>query len=191
MGTPGRGTTPRPLRASTFGPPPHRRRGTPGWGCSPRGTPGTEDVVDDTRRLPPAARSLIALMAVAGGISVLARSPDVASWRTADLITCVVLIAGVTLTELYRIPLRHRTETLNFSVTEALWAGALVLARPSVLTVAVAAGVFLSQAIRRQPGYKLAFNIGQFTVSLTVAQVLYGALNPAGAFTSRAWIAAG
>jgi nitrogen-specific signal transduction histidine kinase len=147
--------------------------------------------MEETRRLPVAARLLILSVAVGGGASLLARYRDVADWHPADLITWGALVVGIALTERFPIPLRHRTESLHFSVTEALWVGALILARPSVLTLAVAVGVVFSQVFRRRPAYKLIFNVGQFVLALTAAQVIYATLNPAGGLTSRSLVVAG
>src|SRR3989442_7540939 len=75
-------------------------------------------------------------------------------------------------------------------MTEAVWVGGLILVRPSVLTLAVATGLLCGQFLRRWTAYKVAFNVGQFLVALTVAQAVYHLLQPRPTLEPRAWLAA-
>jgi hypothetical protein len=127
-------------------------------------------------RLPVRVQTLIALVVTGGMACLLARLPDLAQWEGTDLAAFCLLTAGIVLTEQFQIPLRFGTETLNVSLTEALWVGALVLARPSVLTCAVTAGVLIGQTIRRRAPYKVAYNAGQFVIALTAAQLVVAAV---------------
>src|SRR5206468_11801761 len=54
--------------------------------------------------------------------------------------------------------------------------GALVLARASVVTIAVAVGVFIGHTLRRRAPFKVAFNVGQFVLALTAAELIVGAV---------------
>src|SRR3989442_8197428 len=108
----------------------------------------------------------------------MVRLPELVLWGGRVLVTWIFLGAGVALAEQFPIPLRHRSETMNFSMTEAVWVGGLILARPSVLTLAVAAGLLSGQLLRRWTAYKVAFNVGQFLVALTVAQEVYRLMEP-------------
>jgi len=143
------------------------------------------------RRLPVRAQSLVAIVAVAGAASLLVRLPDLTNWGGSDLAAFVILAAGIMLAEQFQVPLRYGNETLNFSLTEALWVGALVLARPSVVTIAVATGVVLGQAIRRVAPYKAAFNAGQFLLALTAAQVVVEAVRSPGVLEPMTFVAVG
>ena len=128
------------------------------------------------RKLPRPARILVTVVA-AGGLAVIgARLPDLWQWNAKDVAAFVLLCAGIIITEQFQVPLRFGPETLNFSPTEALWVGALVLARPSVLATAVAAGVVLGQIGRRWAPHKVVFNAGQFVLALTAAQAVVQAL---------------
>jgi len=129
---------------------------------------------------------VLILAVAAGGIAVVAaRVPDIASWNAKDLAAFLVLAVGIVVTEQFQIPLRYGSETLNFSLTEALWVGALVLARPSVVTLAVGAGILAGQAAHRWAPHKVAFNVGQFLIALTAAQLIFGAMRDPGA--ASAW----
>src|SRR6266508_810809 len=66
-----------------------------------------------------------------------------------DVLAFAALTVALVVAEQFSIPLRHRTETVNFSLTDALWAAALPLAHSSVLTFAVAAGVLIGHMVRR------------------------------------------
>src|SRR5690348_16255345 len=96
---------------------------------------GSRSEAKTVKRLPLAARTLVALVAAAGAAILLVRIPDLARWGGADLAAFALLAAGIALAEQFQIPLCFGSETLNFSLTEAVWVGGLVLARPSVVTM--------------------------------------------------------
>ncbi len=143
------------------------------------------------RRLTVPAQALVVLVAAGGAASVLVRAPDLAHWDGQDLAAFLLLTAGIVLTEQFQVPLRFGSENLNFSLTEALWVGALILARPSVVTMSVATGVLLGQMTRRRALHKLVFNAGQFLIALTAAQVVVAALRSHGVLRPMTFIAVG
>ena len=145
--------------------------------------------MSERTRLPLPARILILSTVAAGAAAAAARVPDVALWDRADVFAFAVLALAIGVAEQFSIPLRHRTETVNFSLTDGLWAAALPLARPSVLTFSLAVGVLAGQTLRRWAPLKVAFNVGQFIVGITVAQVLYGALHPGTPLQPWTWAA--
>jgi PAS domain S-box-containing protein len=146
--------------------------------------------VEGENRLPIGARLLIFTVVGVGAAGILVRFPDLLTWSSQDVLACLILAGGVAFAEQFPIPLRHRSETLNFSMTEAVWVGGLILARPSVLTLAVAIGLLSGQFLRRINRYKMAFNVGQFLVALTVAQAVYRLLHPQATLQPQAWLAA-
>ena len=145
----------------------------------------------DLNDLPLRARWLILVVVGIGVTTVAVAIPDVAMWNRADLLACVALAAGIVGTEQFPIRLRYRTESINFSLTEALWVIGLLQARPSVLTVSVAAGLLTSQLVRRRRAFKIGFNVGQFLVALFVAQLVRGTMGEATALVPRGWMVAG
>jgi hypothetical protein len=128
------------------------------------------------RRLPRRARILIALVVAAGAGCLAARLPEALGWGRGDLLACLALAAATAVAEQFPIRLPHGSDTETFSLTDAVWAAGLVLARPGVLTIAAALGVAAGQALRRLPPVKVGFNVGQFAVSLTVAEAVAAAL---------------
>jgi PAS domain S-box-containing protein len=126
--------------------------------------------------LPRPVKLLIGAGAVVGIACVAIRVPEILRWHTSDLATALV-IAGLTMiAERCSIPLPHGSETVNFALTDGIWAGALVLVSPSVLTVAVLLGVGLGQMLHRWSAYKIAYNVSQFLLGITAAELLFTAL---------------
>ena len=75
------------------------------------------------------------------------------------------------------------------SVTDAVWAAGLLLVSPDVLVMSVGAGAVLSQLIRRRPPRKIAFNVGQYLVSISAALVVFSALGgDPGPVTGLGWL---
>ena len=141
----------------------------------------------DRAGLPLAAKALILAIVGLGLGAVAFRIPDALHWRGKDLIAWAALVAASALIEQFAIQLRHRTETLNFLLDDALWMGALLIARPSVLTMAVVMGSIVGERIQRWSFYKIAFNAGQFVVALTAAELVFHAFGPPSATQPVAW----
>jgi PAS domain S-box-containing protein len=111
------------------------------------------------------------------GIGCLAiRVPEITRWDARDLLA-VAVIAGLTIAaERYSIPLRRGSETVNFALTDGVWAGALLLVTPGVLTVSVLLGVVLGQTLNRWKPFKIAYNVSQFLIGLTLAELIFSVL---------------
>ena len=131
---------------------------------------------DDMKTLPRSVKLLIAGASLLGIGCVAIRLPEITRWDVRDLLE-VFLIAGLTIVaERCSIPLRHGTETVNFALTDGVWAGALLLVSPGVLTVAVLVGVVSGEALNRWKPFKIAYNVSQFLIGLTLAQVAFAIL---------------
>jgi len=126
--------------------------------------------------LPRAVKILIGTATLLGVACVAIRVPSIARWGLADVLA-VVVIAGLTIVaERCSIPLRRGSETVNFALTDGVWAGALLLVSPSVLTMAVLLGVGVGQALNRWKPYKIAYNVAQFLVGITLAEGAFSIL---------------
>jgi signal transduction histidine kinase len=145
------------------------------------------------RTLSPAARFLF-FATITGGVAAAAiRVADVSRWDGSDLLALAGLAAAILVTELFSVPLRLRTETLNFMLTDAAYIAGLILVRPSVLTFALVAGVFTGQLLKRWDVRKVAFNVGVYLVGITGAQFIVRAVAgfaPLAAREPRTWVAA-
>ncbi len=139
--------------------------------------------------LPLSARLLILSTAAAGAFALGVRVADAPSWTTKDVLAFAALTVAIAVAEQFSIPLRHRTETVNFSLTDGLWAAALPLASPSVLTFSVAAGVLIGQVARRWAPMKIAFNVSQFVIGISMAEIVFQALRPGTPLQPWTWAA--
>jgi PAS domain S-box-containing protein len=142
-------------------------------------------------RLSPAAITLIGATVLLGAGVIAVAAAQVPMWSPSDTLAFVALTLGVAIAEQFSIPLRHGTETVNFSLTDALWAAALpLLARqPSVLIVAVAAGVLLGHVANRRAAPKVAFNVGQFAIGIGAAEALFLWLGYTDMRQTETWLA--
>jgi len=141
-------------------------------------------------RLPLAARVLVASAVVAGGAVAVSQFLAVPSWTVGDVCAFAALAFLVALFERFHIELRHGGERTTYSAGDALWTGALLLAPPSVLVLAVAVGMVIGQGI--QPGWapvKVAFNASQAVVGLALATLVLDAFGRPVAVEPAAWLA--
>ena len=129
--------------------------------------------------LPRSVKILIGAAILLGVGCIAIRMPEVARWRVHDIAAVAVIAALTIVTERYSIPLRRGSETVNFALTDGVWAGSLLLVPASVLTIGVLVGVGLGQALNRWKAYKVAYNVSQFLVGITLAEAAFSIL--------RAW----
>ena len=129
------------------------------------------------KTLPRSVKILI-LGAVALGVGCVAiHVPAIARWDVGDVAAAAVIAALTIAAERCSIPLRRGTETVNFALTDGVWAGALLLVSPSVLTVAVLAGVLIGQSLNRWKPFKIAYNVSQFLIGITLAEAVFAVLH--------------
>jgi PAS domain S-box-containing protein len=153
------------------------------------------------RALPQPARALVGGVIAAGAVAVAIRVPGAFGWDQGELASFVGLAAAISVVELFPLRFRHATEIQYFSLTDALWtAGILLLlggsaaggpGRPAVLTMAVGVGALVGQAVQRRAFVKSAFNVGQWLIAITAAEMLFVALHPPSAGNPVAWLDAG
>src|SRR2546426_10354629 len=94
-------------------------------------------------------RVLILSMVGAAIIGVVVRFGEISKWNGADIVGLAALALATSITEQFPLEMRHRTETLYLALTDSMWAPGLVLARPGVLTMAVAIRVHLGLRFRK------------------------------------------
>src|SRR5713101_6086117 len=140
--------------------------------------------------LPPSALRLIAAVAFGGAVIVAVRLPEALRWSGHDVIAWAALATAVAVLEQFWIEIPHGEERENFSLTDAPFAASLLLVRPSVLTLAIAAGAIAGQSARRIAPLKVAFNVGQFLIGMTAAVAVFSALHGGSNSGVGAWLAA-
>jgi PAS domain S-box-containing protein len=130
--------------------------------------------------LPRSVKLLIAGATLLGLGCVAIRVPEIARWGVGDVLAMLLIASLTIVTERNSIPLRHGSETVNFALTDGVWAGALLLVSPSVLTVSVLLGVGVGQALNRWKPYKIAYNVSQFLIGITLAEATFAILGVLG-----------
>jgi hypothetical protein len=140
-------------------------------------------------QLPPRVRALILAVAAGGAMAMAVRLADLGSWNSSDALAWLLLALGIALAEQFPIRLSFRTERISFSVTEAVWIGGLMAARPSVVALSVGVGILAGHGLRRKPLPKLAFNVGQFVLSVTAAQLVFAPFHAGSTPGPRVWLA--
>src|SRR5436190_4833872 len=140
--------------------------------------------------LPRRVKVLIVGASVLGAGCVAIRAPQITTWNARDLgATALIVILTIT-AERCSIPLKRGTETVNFALTDGVWAGALILVPPSVLTVGVLLGVGIGQAMNRWSPWKIAYNVSQFLIGITLAEIAFGSMATSPSVTDpRTWAA--
>jgi PAS domain S-box-containing protein len=148
-------------------------------------------------RLPARVRLLILVIGLAGAWALALRAGEMTRWSAAEVWTFAALAGVIALVELFPLPLRHRTEILYLSLTDALWTTGLVVllsgpghARPGILVAAIAAGTLLGQGLRRRAPIKIVFNVGQYLLAVTLAEVIFTSLHPTDPADPATWLAA-
>ena len=143
-----------------------------------------------TAVLPPTARLLVFGVVVAGLVAATTWATGIATWSTGDLLACLGILAATAAAEQLPIEVHYRNERDVYSLSDAIWTGALLLASPSVLALAVAGGVLVGQLLQRRPPLKVAFNVGQFLLAISVAIGVFVVLGSPPADAPAGWLAA-
>jgi len=137
------------------------------------------------------ARRLVLATAGIGSVWLAGWTTAIPAWTTGDVTVWFALAAGTAIAELFPISLPHGDETENFGLSDALWMTGLLLAPGDVLVVGVAAGAIIGQAFRRVALHKLAFNVGQYVIGLSIAASIVSILAPTlNALDPRSWLVA-
>lgn len=124
--------------------------------------------------IPLSARAFI-LAVVAGGSAVVAlRLMHSGSFGAHDLVFLAAVAVAVTVADQFTLTLPHGDDFEHFALTDAIWAFAIVSARPGVPTLGVVAGTLAWQLASRWPVQKVLFNAGQVALGLGAAEAVYG-----------------
>jgi signal transduction histidine kinase len=130
-------------------------------------------------RLPAPARVLVAAVSAAGAAILAVRAVQVAEAPVRTLGAALLILAASVLADRFTLSVAHGGEEEEFSLADAVWVAAIVLAPPGAPTLGAAAGALCWQLARRLPAAKTAFNVGQVALALTAAEVIWGLVDPA------------
>jgi signal transduction histidine kinase len=130
-------------------------------------------------RLPAPARLLVAGVA-AGGVAVLAAHAAQAAGAPGRTIAAaaLILVASV-VADRFTLSVSRGGEEEEFSLADAVWVAAILLAPAGAPTLGAAAGALCWQLARRLPPAKTAFNVGQVALALSAAELVWGLADPA------------
>jgi signal transduction histidine kinase len=139
------------------------------------------------------SRSLMALVAgvVGAGAALLVHwLAAIEDWSAGDAVACGGILLATAIAERFPLVLQLRGERDDYSLSDAIWAGSLLLVEPSVLAVAATGGLLLGLGLRRQSPVKLAFNLGQDMLAISAALAVFGWLGSPPADSAAGWGAA-
>jgi signal transduction histidine kinase len=129
--------------------------------------------------LPAPARVLIAVVSLAGAIALAAHVVQVLQDPVPALVAALAIAVACVAADRFTLSVSHGGEEEEFSLADAVWVAAIVLADPGVPTLGAAAGALAWQVARGLPAAKIAFNVGQVALALSAAELVWGLADPA------------
>jgi signal transduction histidine kinase len=130
-------------------------------------------------RLPAPARLLVAGVAAGGAAALAVRAVEAAGAPLRTLAAALVILVASVLADRFTLSVSRGGEEEEFSLADAVWVAAILLAPAGAPTLGAAAGALCWQLARRLPVAKTAFNVGQVALALTAAELIWGLAEPA------------
>jgi signal transduction histidine kinase len=127
-----------------------------------------------TSTTPRAALALIGLVSAGGAAAIALRLARVDSLTIRDLLALVLVAIAVVVADRFTFQLPHGDETEHVMLSDGVWTAALVLTAQGVTTLGAVLGTAAWQLASRWPLRKVAFNVGQVALALTLAETVYG-----------------
>jgi len=139
-------------------------------------------------RLPGPARLLVGTISAAGALALAAHVVQVLHAPVRALAAAVAIALVSVAADRFTLSVSHGGDEEEFSLADAVWVAAIVLAEPGAPTLGAAAGALAWQLGRRLPAAKIAFNVGQVALALSAAELVWGLASPApAADQTAAW----
>jgi signal transduction histidine kinase len=130
-------------------------------------------------RLPAPARLLVLAVSAAGAIALLLHAVEVLQAPAGALAAALVIAVASVAADRFTLSVNHGGEEEEFSLADAVWIAAIVLAPAGAPTLGAAAGALCWQLARRLPLAKTAFNVGHVALALSAAELVWGLADPA------------
>lgn len=130
-------------------------------------------------RLPAPARLLVGGVSAAGAVVLGVRAAQALEGSPRILGAALLILVATVGADRFTLALPHGGEEEEFTLADAVWVAAIVLAPPGAPTLGAALGMLCCQIIRRRPPAKAAFNVCQYALALTIAELVWGLANPA------------
>ena len=125
-------------------------------------------------RLPAPARALVFVVSAAGAAALALRAAPVRDAPARALAAAFAILVASVAADRFTLSVSHGGEEEEFSLADAVWVAAIVLAPAGAPTLGAAAGALCWQIARRLPLAKTAFNVGQVAIALTAAELVWG-----------------
>ena len=129
-------------------------------------------------RLPAPARLLVAFVSAAGAAVLAVRAVQVLDAPVPTLAAAFAILVASVVADRFTLSVSHDGEEEEFSLADAVWVAAIVLAPAGAPTLGAAAGALCWQLARRLPAAKTAFNVGQVALALTAAELIWRLADP-------------
>ena len=136
-------------------------------------TTSTGNVAGQPPAMPSAARVLIALVSVAGLAAVAWRASLVGVPDLGVTAAIAAVAAAVVVADRFTFKLPHGDDTEHVMLSDAVWTAALVLVPAGVPTLGAVLGTAAWQLASRWPPRKVAFNVGQVALAMTIAESVF------------------
>jgi signal transduction histidine kinase len=117
---------------------------------------------------------LIAAVSAGGAAALGVRAATAADAPARTLVAALVILVASVLADRFTLSVAHGGEEEEFSLADAVWVAAILLAPVGAPTLGAAAGALCWQLARRLPPAKTAFNVGQVALALTAAELIWG-----------------
>jgi signal transduction histidine kinase len=135
-------------------------------------------------------RLLVPAVIAAGVATAAGWLTALGGWSAGDALAFLVLLLTTTVSERFPLEVLYRSERAVYTLSDAIWTAALLLAAPSVVALAVAGGVLAGEALVRRPSRKVAFNAAQLLIAMTAALAVFALLGSPPADEPAGWAAA-
>jgi signal transduction histidine kinase len=135
-------------------------------------------------------RLLVPAIVAAGAATAAGWLTAVPAWSGEDGLACLLILTATAVSERLPLVLVHRHERDVYTLSDAIWTAALLLAHPGAVALAVAGGVLIGEALARRPPLKVAFNAAQLLIGISAALGVFALLGSPPADEPAGWAAA-
>ena len=152
-----------------------RSSGARSSGAPSSGGPNLAVAAAAAPRLPTPARLFVAFVSAAGAATLALRLAQVTDAPVKTLAAALAIMLASVAADRFTLSVSHGGEEEEFSLADAVWVAAIVLAPPGAPTLGAAAGALCWQLARRRARRRSTiFNVGQVALALTAAEVIWG-----------------
>jgi signal transduction histidine kinase len=130
-------------------------------------------------RLPAPARLFVGAVVAGGAVALVGWAVVAAQAPVRTLAAALVILVASVLADRFTLSVSRGGEEEEFSLADAVWVAAILLAPAGAPTLGAAAGALCWQLARRLAPAKTAFNVGQVALALTAAELIWGLADPA------------